>query len=107
MQLGELMEHASFHAETYGDDFVIFLSKHYGELKEQHNREHKEERKDHEQLPFNHQCGNHSFTGTVFYVTDYVPHASPIISDTTAFFFYGKNYSSLSESNIFQPPRTV
>ena len=61
-QFDELLEHADFHAEKYGDNLLVFISKHYGELKEQHDKDHKEEKKDHEELPFQKHCACSSFT---------------------------------------------
>ena len=31
--LTDLVEHAKFHSEEYGDDFFAFFDKHYGALK--------------------------------------------------------------------------
>lgn len=105
IKLGDLLEHANFHAESYGDSFTVFLSKHYGELKEQHNREHQEEEKEHEKLPFNNQANSHSFTVFVL-TTAYFPALKfSAISSSSSFFFYEDSYSSPGESGIFQPPR--
>ena len=52
VQLDELIEHARYHSEEYGDNMLVFISKHYGDLKEQHHHEQKEEKRDHEELPF-------------------------------------------------------
>ena len=105
IRVGDLLEHANFHAETYGDSFTIFLSKHYGELKDQHNREHQEEEKEHEKLPFNHQASAPSFTGFVLTNSWF---DTLKFSDTSFFssiFFYENFYSSPGKSGIFQPPR--
>ncbi len=64
MQLDELIEHAQFHKQEYGDTFFVFPSKHYGELKAEHSKNHQEEQKDHEQLPF--QCHGHIITIIAF-----------------------------------------
>lgn len=104
-RVGDLLEHANFHAETYGDSFAVFLSKHYGELKEQHNREHQEEEREHEKLPFNHQASALSFTGFVLTNPCFDTPKFSILSISTSVFFYENSYSSLGESGIFQPPR--
>ncbi len=44
-QAGDLLEHIQYHNDKYGDNFFYFLSKHYGELKEDHTKKHKEEHK--------------------------------------------------------------
>ena len=43
IELDELIEHAQFHSAEYGDNFFVFISKHYGELKAEHNQQHQEE----------------------------------------------------------------
>lgn len=105
MRVGDLLEHANFHADTYGDSFTVFLSKHYGELKEQHNREHQEEEKEHEKLPFNNQACACSFPGFVFTNINFEPLKISVLSVSTPIFFYENSYSSPGESGIFQPPR--
>lgn len=52
VQLDEFVQHAQFHQQQYGDSFLVFVSKHYGELKSEHEQNNQEERPDHEQLPF-------------------------------------------------------
>lgn len=105
LRVDDLLEHASFHADTYGDSFAIFLSKHYGELKDQHNKEHQEEEKEHEKLPFNHQACAHSFTGFVLTNSSFDTLKFSVASVKTPIFFYENSYSSPGESGIFQPPR--
>ena len=53
-QIDEFIEHAQFHKEKYGDNFFVFISKHYGNLSVEHSKKHQEEKKEHENLPFNH-----------------------------------------------------
>ena len=104
LKAGELIEHAQFHSQNHGDNFIVFISKHYGELKEQHEQQHQEEKKEHEKLPVR---GEFSFASSWF-----VPHneaelslKAPAITTTTSLFFYKETYSSIRESAIFQPPR--
>ena len=54
-QIDELIEHAQMHNQEYGDNIFVFISKHYGELKAAHEKEHQEEKEDHEKLPFKQQ----------------------------------------------------
>ena len=105
-QIDELVEHVFYHAEEYGDDIFVFVSKHYGELKEDHNRNNNEEQKEHEQLPFNHQCSS-SFT-TVF-ILDEVELACIEIeaAGSKTKFFYQEKDSSFEKTNIFQPPKLL
>ncbi len=50
-RIDTLLEHARYHAEHYGDGFFVFLSKHYGDQQQDHEKEHS----DHEELPLHHQ----------------------------------------------------
>jgi hypothetical protein len=104
-RIGVLMEHAQFHADAYGDSFFVFLSKHYGELQEDHNEMHDEEKSQHERLPFQGKC-------CVLVVADLpilaVNHSLPNTSvncNASRNFHYQDNYASLSCFEIFQPPR--
>lgn len=107
VQLDELLEHAEYHAEKYGDNLLVFISKHYGELKEQHNKEHQEEKKDHEKLPFqNHSCCTSIMA--VFWQAP-IPKMEPfqVPENRTAKFFYRSPSSTLHVNGPFQPPRAA
>jgi hypothetical protein len=106
LQLDELMEHAQFHKQEYGDSFFVFLSKHYGELKEEHTKNHQEEQHEHEQLPF--QCHGHNTSILAFF--DIGLHESfddnmGISISTEANFHYLNLYASLNETELLQPPK--
>lgn len=105
VQLDELLEHAQYHKQQFGDNFITFLSKHYGTEKEAHSQEHQEERPQHEQLPFQqlaHLSGAHLFImrkpGFEFAWVPESPGNSPI-------FYYQPMRSSPFQSGVFQPPR--
>ena len=106
VQLDELIEHAQFHNEQYGDNIIVFLSKHYGELKADHQREHQEEKKDHEKLPFNHNGTSHICIADIIFNT-YKSELNEVdFSDyTDANFYYQAPSSSLHSQGILQPPR--
>tara|TARA_R100001369_G_scaffold82187_1_gene113747 strand:- start:288 stop:686 length:399 start_codon:yes stop_codon:yes gene_type:complete len=104
-QIGDLVEHVNFHANTYGDSFETFLSKHYGELKEKHARDNQEEKDEHEKLPFSHQSNIQNFIVFVHIPNDYFSSKIILGSNTSSIFFYSESYSSIRESEIFQPPR--
>lgn len=105
IQLDELIEHAQFHSDQYGDNMIVFLSKHYGELKGDHQRDHQEEKKDHEKLPFNHSA-SHTCVADVF-ISTYKSDLNVIeFSDyKSANFYYQAPTSSLHTQGILQPPR--
>lgn len=103
--MDELLEHAQFHSEKYGDNFFVFISKHYGELQKEHSQDHHEEHKQHEDLPFNNTCCSHVST---LYVVNKIQIPAIIVTplvDYTANFYYSDNYSFLEKSDIFQPPK--
>lgn len=105
MHIENLIEHAQLHSEKYGDNFLVFLSKHYGELQSEHSQEHQEEKKDHEELPFNHQCCSQSVM--VYMMPKFqVPVIKTVpVMDYAIDFYYRDNYSFLEKSDIFQPPK--
>ncbi|WP_273568964.1 hypothetical protein [Maribacter halichondriae] len=107
VELDELIEHANFHSEEYGDNFFVFISKHYGELKAEHNQQHQEEKEDHEQLPFQHQYQSTSLSAFVLNnISDY-PLSPETVVHHDANYFYQASYHSLAQEGLFQPPRLV
>jgi len=103
-QIDELVEHVFYHAEEYGDDIFAFVSKHYGELKEDHNKKNDEERQDHEQLPFNNQCSPNFIS---VFILDTVTLTVLRIDEinSKANFLYQESNSFFEKSNVFQPPQ--
>lgn len=101
----ELLEHAQFHSEKYGDNFLLFISKHYGELQKEHSKNHKEEKQEHEELPFTNQCCSHAFTAYVLNKIQIPALKSCPIVHFKANFYYLDNYSSIEKFDIFQPPK--
>ena len=104
-QMGELVEHAQFHSEEYGDDFLVFISKHYGELKTDHEEQHQEEKKEHEKLPFQHL--SHLASSAVYVLNTTTTEFKSI--EFSEFkkpnFFYQEQASTLHALGILQPPR--
>ena len=106
VQFDELIEHARYHQQQFGDNFLTFLSKHYGSQKEDHSQKHQEEKPQHEQLPFQqlaHMMGTYAFT-----------HRQPLpelafppdnLGDQQPGFFYFRPGSTGFRSGVFQPPR--
>lgn len=104
-RIDELVEHRSFHFDEYGDNFIVFLSKHYGELKQEHSKKHQEEKEDHEKLPFKHQLGASS--SLVFFL-DQAPIQIlkiEVFLDRNSNFFYKEPYSLFEKPRVFQPPK--
>ncbi|MEO1033839.1 MAG: hypothetical protein AAFX55_20830 [Bacteroidota bacterium] len=105
LQIDELIEHAQFHKQAYGDNFFVFLSKHYGELKAEHSKNHQEEQNDHEQLPFQFQAQS----TIVFALLSFKRHTDStelkIKTPAESNFHYLNLYVSLHEKELLQPPR--
>ncbi|AIZ42617.1 hypothetical protein M666_14130 [Cellulophaga baltica 18] len=105
VKLNQLIEHASFHSEQYGDDVFTFVAKHYGESKAEHQKEHQEEKEDHEKLPFQ----NHSHISTVSAMVSPVYKADfnkiEFVQHTISNFHYQEPSSALHSLGLFQPPR--
>lgn len=104
-QIDEFIEHAQFHSEQYGDNVFVFISKHYGKLKLNHDKEHQEEKEDHEQLPFHHQ--SHAFLVLALVLNTDKPELSIVefSESNTHKFYYQAASSSLHSEGLLQPPR--
>tara|TARA_R110002051_G_scaffold15064_2_gene47621 strand:+ start:13504 stop:13902 length:399 start_codon:yes stop_codon:yes gene_type:complete len=104
-RLDKLIEHAQYHSEQFGDNVSVFISKHYGELKADHEKEHQEEKKDHEKLPFNHHC--HISSASVFVLntlrTEFKTFEFSKFSIPN--FYYQEPSSSSHTKGLLQPPR--
>ena len=107
VRINELFEHAAYHHEHYGDNFLVFLSKHYGELEQEHKKAHQEEKQQHEKLPFSHHSCNHVIADFVLLGKSFPQLKSMPVSDTLENFFYQETYSSFEKFDIFQPPRNA
>lgn len=105
VQIDELIEHAQFHKTEYGDNFFVFISKHYGELKDDHSKNHQEEEQEHEQLPF--QCHDHILTMPAFVVQDHFIDIEVVelfeLKDSR--FHYQSSVSTLHKIGLLQPPK--
>lgn len=107
LDLDELLEHYEFHNQVYGDNFLVFVSKHYGQLKTEHIQKHQEEQQEHEDLPFQQQ-GN-SIVLVVFIPNQILEYPSQleISLDKKRNFHYTVSYTSLWIDGPFQPPRHI
>jgi len=102
-KLNELVEHVQFHEEKYGDNIFVFLSKHYGELREKHENNSQED--DHRQLPFGHNCSFDSLTAFDLHKIKYMIDQTHRTISRTTIFYYQESYSSFEKPKIFQPPQ--
>ena len=105
-QLDELLEHARYHQEQYGDSFLTFLSKHYGEQKEQHQQDHREEQPEHEELPF--QQVPNQVSGHLHWYLAQRFHWDGILENEESqshLYYYLHGSPNLFTDGVFQPPR--
>ena len=106
VELGELVEHYQFHNDEYGDNFMVFVSKHYGELKASHSQKHQEEQKDHEKLPFQNQQAPSAQPLVFVLVGDsFISSNSEIPLASKGNFHYQISYSHIWGDDPFQPPK--
>ncbi|MCI2228867.1 hypothetical protein MC378_06780 [Polaribacter sp. MSW13] len=107
-QINKFIEHAEYHNKQYGDNVFVFISKHYGELKSPHEKEHQEEKEDHEQLPFNHNNCSHNGSIATYIVSSFKEELkTPFLLEQkkVANFYYQDPFSTSHSDEIIQPPR--
>lgn len=104
LKLTELIEHAELHKKKYGDDFLVFLSKHYGDLKQSHKKQHSEEEKNHSHPPINHDCTSQLQTSFVINTNSFSIEGLQIEKKSSNFHYQDK-FSTFEKTRIFQPPR--
>jgi hypothetical protein len=104
-KLNALLEHAKYHKEIYGDNFITFLSEHYGTEMASHENKHS----DHENLPFK---GDHHVLchiNTSFLLSPHVVYTVNYqdFTEKPVNFFYKEPFSSFEKPSVFQPPKLV
>ena len=98
----DLLEHASYHQETYGDTFFEFLVEHYTENTINHDEDHEE----HDNLPFKHDSQNCHHTISIFTLNFNNFEIKPNQEiEHKAQFFYKDLYAFLNKPSVFQPPK--
>jgi len=101
-QIDELLEDYQIHQVKYGDDFTTFISKHFGDLRLEHQKQHQKEHQNHKH--HNSTEINMHFDYICFKDFVEIPLKSEILSKENNFSF--KNlFSSFEKEKIFQPPR--
>ncbi len=106
-QIKELIEHAKFHKQQHGDNFFMFLSKHYGNLKTDHDKNNKEEKEEHKKLPFQNNSIMVVFVDNL--ISSKISFSKNFLFKETAkpnFYYLGFNTSGFN-TGIFQPPKLV
>ena len=103
--LDELFEHACFHKQAYGDTFFVFLSKHYGDLKTEHNKQHQEEKDDHEKLPFQSNISLVVLIDYVLNIDKETIQKEKFLEEKQTLFYYQDIFYTHYKTGVFQPPR--
>lgn len=103
-KLNVLLEHASYHQETYGDSIFEFITEHYGEDSLEHSNEHEE----HDDLPFKdkHQtCAHVNAPFTLQTLAFNLEH--PLFIEIPFNFLYTDSISLFEKPTVFQPPKSA
>ena len=103
-KLNELIEHAEFHKNKYGDGFLVFISKHYGDLKQSHKKQHNEEEKNHSHTPINHDCSS-QLQVSLLLSNNFFTIEIPQLVEKSTNFYYQDKFSAFEKKKIFQPPK--
>jgi len=102
-----LLQDVSFHQTKYGDNFFVFLSKHYGELKESHKKQHQEEEQEHQHPPLSGDCHTQGQPVVIWQVQ--IPFLPVIYHqiEVTQNFYYHDLHSTFEKPSVFQPPKAT
>lgn len=105
LKIDVYLHHLQYHVDEYGDDLFDFISKHYGELKDMHVKNHQEEEKDHSQLPFRNDGCFQSITLYLVQKNRLTFDLNSLILYRSSFFYYLDLFSTFEKQKIFQPPQ--
>jgi len=102
-ETSELIEDYQLHKVKYGDNLSTFISKHFGDLKESHKKQHQKEHEQH-QHPVQNNTGTYQIDFT--FSASFVVMKNEIeITLSTSNFHYADLFSTFEKEKIFQPPR--
>lgn len=105
MELQILAKHLEEHQESYGDDIFTFFEKHYGELRNEHDKEDHKGSDEHEKLPFKHSACQPNLSVLINSPIGQDRNLDPTPIACAQNFYYLDNYSFLDQTDIFQPPK--
>jgi len=105
LAFNELLEHAEMHQNRYGDDFLVFISKHYGSLKDAHKLQHEQEEKGRQHQPIEHDCNTQIQTALEWQYIAYSVIKVIHQIEVNPNFYYQDQFSTFEKESIFQPPK--
>ncbi len=103
-EINEVLEDYQLHTTKYGDSTYTFLSKHFGDLKESHKKQHQEDHKQHKH-PVQDQMANSIRADYTLQQYRYKFKSVIEIANNLANFHYIDLFSTFEKPTIFQPPR--
>lgn len=103
-EINELLEDYQLHKTKYGDNTYTFLSKHFGDLKESHKKQHQEEHEQHKH-PSQDKLANVSQFDYTFNRCNFTIKNVVEINADTSNFHYSDLFSTFEKQKIFQPPK--
>jgi len=104
VEIANFVEHYNLHKQTQHDSFVEFISKHYGDMKNQHNKDQSSKHHNHQRLPFNNSNATHLFVGVIDINFDYELVVDRSLDYLTNF-RYTDGVSTYNPLDLIQPPR--
>lgn len=97
--LPNLIEHAQFHKQQYGDSFLDFVMEHYAECQgEQQHSEHKN-------LPFKNKINQVQQPILLAFTNKLSSEEHIVVEESTPNFFYKTPSTDSVQHRIFQPPK--
>ncbi|MFK5878009.1 MAG: hypothetical protein QM478_00790 [Flavobacteriaceae bacterium] len=103
-ETSELIEDYQLHKVKYGDNLTTFFSKHFGDLKESHQKQHQQEHKQHKH-PVQNNTGNNQLVDFTLLALSYNNKNIDEIDTTSSNFHYFDLHSTFEKQEIFQPPQ--
>jgi len=103
-EMNDLIADYQLHKTKYGDTAYSFLSKHFGDLKEDHKIQHHQDREQNK-LPIQNKISNTFQTAFTIQAHQLALKQHLEINQVTSNFHYSDLFSTFEKQKIFQPPR--
>lgn len=103
-EIDEILQDYQLHKTKYGDGLTAFLSKHFGDLKEAHKKQHQKDHKQHKH-PVKDQLVNTTHIDFTFSHCYVVIKNEIEVCDEPSGFWYINLFSTFEKQKIFHPPQ--